>query len=67
MGDGFFFSSFLTSVSDVLTLDTHMELHLGNLHATNSLPESKWVGSLLEKRPSVVRYNRKRPLAVSGH
>ena len=55
MGDGFFFSSFLTSVSDVLTLDTHMELHLGNLHATNSLPESKWVGSLLEKRPSVVR------------
>lgn len=38
-------------------LDTHRELHLGNLHATNFLPEIKWVGSLLEKRHSVVRFS----------
>ena len=52
MGGGFFyFPSFLTSVSDDLTLDAHMELHLGNLHATTSLRFD----------------SRKRPLAVSGH
>ena len=66
MGDGFFFSSFLTSVSDVLTLDTHMELHLGNLHATNSLPESNGWDLYLKKDPLWFD-NRKRPLAVSGH